>query len=163
MRVSKGFTLIELLVVVLIIGILSAVALPQYTIAVKKTRTMSLLPLIRAIDSAEKVYYLETGAYTNQWDNLSIEMPGGASKSGNSMVYKNFVCYFQGGSTGGPSDSSLYCACTDSDTPQIEKYFASMQYICWAEQDSMAEKICKSISGRSTPSGSGTFGNSYEF
>ena len=71
---GKGFTLIELLVVVLIIGILSAVALPQYQAAVDKSRLMKYVPLLYQIRNAQELYYLEHGTYTSNLEDLSIDV-----------------------------------------------------------------------------------------
>ncbi len=69
---NTGFMLIELLVVVLIIGILSAVALPQYQKAVVKSRAVQLQTAGKSLKEAVEAYYLANGEYPLRWDSLDI-------------------------------------------------------------------------------------------
>ena len=76
---NAAFTLIELLVVVLIIGILAAVALPQYQRAVAKARLIEISLMMRSLARAEKLYYLANGKFTLDVDYLDISLPEGAT------------------------------------------------------------------------------------
>ena len=69
-----GFTLIELLVVVLIIGILAAVALPQYQKAVERTRYQQLVVAGSALYQAVELYYMANGEYPTDWKDLDLSV-----------------------------------------------------------------------------------------
>ena len=70
-----GFTLIQLLVVVLIIGILAAVAVPQYQKAVEKARLMESVVQGKALMTAQREYMLANGAFATDLSTLAIELP----------------------------------------------------------------------------------------
>ena len=152
----KGFTLIELLVVVLIIGILSSVALPQYTKAVRKSRIAEAKVILRAIINAVDLKILTEGSNIqwsdSEFENLDIEVPtesknwefhaeecitGNNGKTGcGAFVFPKFepqnydIVYWSNNYDGGPGESAL-----------------AGKFICEWNNDE-GKKICAGLGGK---------------
>jgi type IV pilus assembly protein PilA len=88
---SHGFTLIELLVVIIIIGILTAIALPSFLSQAAKAKQSEAQTYVGSAMRAEQAYFLENNEFTNSWDDLEMGMPnvsGGNSQYSDTDNYR---------------------------------------------------------------------------
>ena len=102
-KVVGGFTLIELLVVVLIIGILAAVALPQYQKAVRKARLSEVATTFNILSKAMDMYVLENGQPTTDTQFLGMDNVGKLDITQSCATEDANWCYTKVGGW------SLYC------------------------------------------------------
>ncbi len=139
MKNNSAFTLIELLVVVLIIGILAAIALPQYTQAVEKSRAMEAVTILKAINDAEERFFLENNTPPTSTDDLDVSIP-----SNTTFTYS---CFFPRGN----------CQAKRANTDYSMEFTASFDSVfpgqrnrwCVAANDK-GKRICTAIGGKDT-------------
>ena len=147
---QRAFTLIELLVVVLIIGILAAIALPQYQKAVKKSQMVEGLVGLKAIVQASDAYYLANGTRPLDFTTLDISFPG--ATLGTSEGHENSMLTLPNGSKYW-LDEDGYIEFWKSGLPKLMYWYKSWEvysagFNCRAETNyESGKKMCIALGG----------------
>ena len=151
---KQAFTLIELLVVVLIIGILAAVAVPQYQKAVLKSQYNALKPLVKTVADAEEVYYLANGQYASTIEELDVNFPEPPIQTTTDMN-NNVAYFFPWGTCSITLSGASRVFCSNSviqygkvlQHPAMYKTYAGMQKCRGTESNHATIQICQQDSG----------------
>ena len=148
---KKGFTLLELLVVVVIIGILAAIALPQYKVAAGKAKFATLKNITKSLKESVERYYLVHSSYPKHFNELDIDLVtslGYADDNVFSISVDDITCEIW------INDSSMVI-CRKKISGELMRYFdyvyPNAGRICEAyskEEKSTVSRICQAETGK---------------
>lgn len=161
---NKGFTLIELLVVVLILGILAAMAMPQYFKAVERSRMSEAVTMLSNLSQSQRRKYLQINKFATDYRGLDVA-PKGAT--GSAYCTKGTVSGTGAAATCGDGNGfAVAIAGTTSATGKatakrvgpgtlqynytLERYYDDDNTTCSATEDN-GKALCADFCGIDTP------------
>ncbi len=155
---KKAFTLLELLVVVLIIGILAAIALPQYKFAVAKSKYNTIKEMTESIANSVQRYYLATGNKPENLAVLDIDIPGTYNSDAKTqkILPNGRLCGFNA-STNDYREIICWTNVFGKDIAYlVEVYYnkPKKRNFCYAQSPDttdLVNKVCQKDTGKNTP------------
>jgi general secretion pathway protein G len=115
----KGFTLVEILIVVIILGILAAIVIPQFTSASQDARRSSLASTVQSVRSQIELYKLQHGDelpdLLTDWKRFT-EKTDAAHNLSPAATVQSYGPYMQSEPSNGLMDSGAVSPFTDMDT-----------------------------------------------
>lgn len=170
MKNDKGLTLLELLVVILIIGVLAAIALPQYKFAVGKSKYNSIKEIANNLAKAVERYYLATTMPPENLDVLDVDIPGEYTSSEKKTIKlpTGETCGFNA-----TYDTNQEIICNVNVFGQHVSYLSIAFYgpagrrnYCYAMSSNtkdLVNRICQYDTGKKTPRGTCSYYCSYQY
>ena len=159
-----GFTLIELLVVVLIIGILAAMAMPQYFKAVERSRMAEAVTLMDSVVKAQRRKLMQTNRYANDFCGLDVSPKGASGRyyftkgdPENGRGGNGFQVWVENyGSTSGMVYASRMLDGNTNNSSLQYKYLLGRDYqsdnVTCAGDNAAGEELCADFCGTDNPS-----------
>ncbi|MDB9522278.1 type IV pilin-like G/H family protein [Dolichospermum circinale CS-1225] len=114
---DEGFTLIELLVVIIIIGILSAIALPSFLSQAAKAKQTEAKTFVGAVNRGQQAYRMENQSFANNTSDLQINVPTTAKSDTTGNFYYNYSI-----ASAGASATTFHAVPVDAESSTLRAY-----------------------------------------
>ncbi|WP_084449051.1 type IV pilin-like G/H family protein [Picosynechococcus sp. PCC 7117] len=139
-KADKGFTLIELLVVIIIIGILSAIALPAFLNQAAKARQSEAKQALASLNKAQQAAYLEDQTFATNIAALGL----GLANETENYSYGDAAAQ-NNGSFSSPANSNATMFATAADAQAVKDYLGAAAVFTENGNTTTTTSICEEV------------------
>ncbi len=139
---NKGYTLMEVLVTVLLIGILSAIALPQYTKIVERQKGSEIIQVLAALGQSQERYFAVNEVYAKDFKFLDADITDintGRLATSATLFTKNFKIELS--SENSEAEAKITATRSGGQSYKIERKNSTGK-ICCGNDNTVDSDIC---------------------